>query len=186
MVLFGSPHKDGHTAKILNRVLDLCEGSNVHIVNAYEKNAKPCIDCKVCANAEKCIYDDLEDVDSLFKTCDILVIASPVYNNSFPAPLKAILDRTQRYYNAKFKLKIDLPIEKIKKALLILTHGKKSFAYEKEIKKQITPIFHLLNVSEFKYINVSETDNENFSVDKFYSKSKNRIVNIIDSLYSNL
>lgn len=182
LVLFGSPHKNGYTAQILDYILKSFADCNITTINAYERNIHPCIDCKACAKTEGCIYNDMQDIDELFKTCDILIIASPVYNNSFPAPLKAIFDRTQRYYHAKHSLKIDPPILKTKSCLLVLTHGKKSFAYEKDVRNQIKPMLNLLGVVQIGHINVSNTDSKDFDMNKFLSKSRNKIQNTIDNL----
>lgn len=37
---------------------------------------------------------------------DAVIVATPVYNLSFPAPMKALFDRFQRYYEAHFRRKL--------------------------------------------------------------------------------
>ena len=48
---------------------------------------------------------------------DAVIVATPVYNLSFPAPMKALFDRFQRYYEAHFRRKIAQPITKHKKSI---------------------------------------------------------------------
>ena len=54
---------------------------------------------------------------------DIVVVATPVYGLSFPAPLKAVFDRTQQYYEAYISRHIKHPFEKPKKGILLSVYG---------------------------------------------------------------
>ena len=48
---------------------------------------------------------------------------TPVYNNFFPAPLKAVIDRFQRYYSARFKRGAKPPIAKPKRVGVVIVSG---------------------------------------------------------------
>jgi multimeric flavodoxin WrbA len=183
-VLFGSPHKNGYTSNLLNYFLSFLPDCEISLINAYEKNVKPCIDCNVCKTVEKCFYNDMDDIDCLLRKCDIIVVASPVYNTSFPAPLKAILDRMQRYYRAKFDLKTVPPIKKEKTAVVLLTQGSSNDFTEENIKTQIEPLMSLLNAHKTEYLTLKNTDDKNLDIDNFYIKSKNKVQNIINNLYN--
>lgn len=184
LVLFGSPHKNGHTSNLLKYFLSFLPDCEINFINAYEKNVCPCIDCGICKTAEKCFYDDMDDIDFYLRECDLVIIASPIYNASFPAPLKAIFDRMQRYYCAKFDLKIIPPIKKEKQAVILLTQGSTDNSMEKSIMSQIKPILNLINTIQTEFISLTDTDNKNLDIDNFYIKSKNKIQNIIDNLYN--
>ena len=126
MVVFGSPNQQGHTGTILSEFLrDFEAAEDWHLTqfSAYDLNAHPCTGCKACAKKGQCVFKDLEDFDKKLRQCDLLVWASPIYNSSFPAPMKAILDRTQRYFESRFSLNIKLPIKKHRKAVLLLSMG---------------------------------------------------------------
>ena len=66
---------------------------------------------------------DMDEFFRDFENADGIVIATPIYNLSFPAPLKAIFDRTQRYYNARFSLGKRPPIAKHRPAALLMAAG---------------------------------------------------------------
>ncbi len=68
-------------------------------------------------------FSDLDGFDKELRKSDLLVVASPVYNASFPAPMKALLDRTQRYFEARFSLNKKPPIKKRREAVLLLSMG---------------------------------------------------------------
>ena len=86
------------------------------MVEAYHQKIAPCLGCGFCEHKEGCVNSDFDQIDHLLRTCDYLVVASPVYNLSFPAPLKAIFDRTQRYFSARFVRGERPPIAKHKKS----------------------------------------------------------------------
>ena len=115
LVLFGSSHSHGHTARLLDSFLECFRhhgGWEVEVADLYRLNPHPCTGCKACAKEERCAYPDLDALDKSLRACDLLVVASPVYNFSFPAPVKAWLDRTQRYFEARFALGKKPPIPK--------------------------------------------------------------------------
>ncbi len=134
VVLFGSPHGHGCTRRLLDSFLE-CFRENksweIQEFSLYEMNVHPCTGCRQCAKEEHCVFDDLDAFDKALRHSDLLVVASPVYNFSFPAPLKAWLDRTQRYFEARFSLGLKPPIKKHRQAVLLLTMGsQESFGVE--------------------------------------------------------
>lgn len=126
LALYASPHEQGHTRALLDSFLEpflSCEDWEVNILDVYALQARPCTDCGYCRKTEGCVYRDLDGFDSLLRQSDILAVASPVYNYSYPAPMKAVLDRTQRYFSARFSLGLRPPVEKHRQAALLLTMG---------------------------------------------------------------
>ena len=95
LVLFSSPHKDGHTKKLLEAFLDGLKGKDwqVKSLDICKVNIHPCIACGYCQKADGCAFRDLDEFDRDLRACDLLLIATPVYNLSFPAQLKAVIDR---------------------------------------------------------------------------------------------
>ncbi|MDR1364660.1 MAG: flavodoxin family protein [Oscillospiraceae bacterium] len=97
LVLFGSPHENGSTFQALKK--NCKEYKKFYLINCFKKKISPCIDCKFCKKNFKCIiYDDMIEVYDKIETCNKFILASPIYNFSFPSPVKAILDRTQCYF----------------------------------------------------------------------------------------
>ena len=125
LAVFGSPHREGPTRRLLDPFLEpfRLRDWSIETVDAYALGAKPCLDCGLCGREEGCAQHDLDPLDRSLRQSQVLVIASPVYNDSFPAPLKALLDRTQRYYSARFSLGLRPPIQTFRKAALLLTMG---------------------------------------------------------------
>lgn len=169
-VIYGSPHKSGTTSKSLEKFLhSIKEENSISYFDAYEMSPKPCIDCKKCKESFKCIYNDLDNLYESVISCDLLVIASPIYNASFPAPLKSIIDRMQPFYFLK-KNKVQKNITP-KNSVIITTQGS-NLDYSSCLKKQILPNLKLLGVKDIKFLNIKNTDNPFFDIDKLYLKSK--------------
>lgn len=103
LILNGSPHADGNTARALGemeRVFDE-EGISFERVHVGAQPIRGCIACYRCAESGKCVFDDL--VNTLapkFEACDGLVVGSPVYFASANATLVACLDRL--FYSTRF------------------------------------------------------------------------------------
>lgn len=144
-VIFASPHSDGACAEILSSFLEkLGLPLNIQIFNAYALNAAPCTDCGYCKTTEQCAFRDLDEFFAYLESCDLLIIASPVYNMSFPSPMKAILDRFQRYFNARFSLGIKPAIKKHHKAVLLAAAGSDKESGEVLV-RQLRQSFSVMN-----------------------------------------
>ncbi|MDR0552286.1 MAG: flavodoxin family protein [Spirochaetaceae bacterium] len=125
LLITGSPRKNGVTARMscFAKEAWLEGGGRLSVFDAYSIAPKPCTHCGHCKTKPSCIYDDLNELDTALKRASALVIASPVYVMGFPAPLKAILDRMQRYFEEKFTLGNPCPIPLRKPALFLAACG---------------------------------------------------------------
>ena len=158
VVLFSSPNKNGNTRTLLENFLDM-NSNEVDMIFVFDLNVKPCIDCKYCYKSGKCfINDDMNDIYKKVERCDVLIIASPIYFTSFPAPLKLIIDRFQAYWSRKFISKDKLQTSR-KKGVLLMTSGLKeedTFSHCEAMTKQI---FLLLNTEFSSKVYAMDTDN---------------------------
>lgn len=162
-VLFGSPKKNGSTAKLLDSFLSSLQNFTtnytVKIFRAYDIMPRPCMDCGFCAVNKECRCHDMDElVDELLRS-DLLVIASPVYNYSFPAPLKAIIDRFQRFFD---KEKI-YPLgdgSKPRKGILLVAAGKSGkFSFD-VVEKQAKMAFMMLDAQYIGKLTAAKTDTD--------------------------
>ena len=142
LILFASPHAEGHTKKMLSHFIGNVKLKyDIFFIDAFRKNAKPCIDCSYCKKYNKCSFNDLDEFYKNLTDADLIIIATPIYNLSFPAPLKAILDRTQIYYNTR---NVN-PIEKRKEVILLLTCGKNKKKYARIVEQQLKCVLFSIN-----------------------------------------
>ena len=122
LILYGSPHECGATRELLDKYLKTLEDADVTEISAYGVNASPCVDCGACAQSGRCAFSDMDGIYEAVEQSDLLIFASPVYNLSFPSPMKAIIDRFQVYFSRRFALNLRPPIEKPRQAAVLLTY----------------------------------------------------------------
>ena len=94
--ILGSPHPDGITAAMLNHAVSASEkaGYTVTKINLYEKDLAFCTGCRVCLKTEQCVQkDDIQEITSLLRECQVVILAAPVYWANVPAPVKNLFDR---------------------------------------------------------------------------------------------
>lgn len=124
LILFGSPKRDGNTARVVRQLVTaIPKDISIKEYHAFQLKALPCIDCGYCKKHNGCTFHDLDDFFTDFEDADYVIFASPVYNQSFPSPFKAVLERTQRYYNLRFTQGVKPAIAKPRKCGLIAVSG---------------------------------------------------------------
>lgn len=103
LILNGSPHLDGCTARALKEVEDTLknEGIETEIVNVGSKDIRGCISCNTCAKTGKCVFDDLVNVVApKFEQADGIIVGTPVYYAGSNGNLISLLDRL--FYSTHF------------------------------------------------------------------------------------
>jgi Multimeric flavodoxin WrbA len=148
LVLFGSPHQNGFTARLLKEFLQpLEDAAEIRVIDSYASGIAPCTACGLCAREEGCSCSDFDELDLLIRRADVIAVATPVYTLSFPAPLKAIVDRMQRYFAARFSIGVNPPIGKHKTAVLLVTGGSPNQEGARIIARQLRIAFSVMNTS---------------------------------------
>ena len=144
LVLNGSPRKDSVSSAVCESLVSAAGEAEIKKYNAYKMNAKPCMGCGYCDRNVGCCFDDLDEFMRDFEQADYFVISTPVYNSGVPAPLKAVVDRFQRYYALRFAHGVKPPVAKHKKAALVMSAGSKGEGKD-EIKAMFERQFTVLN-----------------------------------------
>ena len=101
LVLFGSARKNGETKAMLNLLLESLgdKAGDVNIIDAYQTEIQPCIDCRCCWEYRGCsINDEMQEIYEMIDKADTIIIAAPVYYYSVPGKLKILIDRLQVYW----------------------------------------------------------------------------------------
>ncbi len=120
LIVNGSPHKNGDTAYIVNKVKEKLNG-DIEEIFLYDKNIKPCMDCRYCWKQEGCNLKD--DMEIIYKDdYDILVLASPVYMYNMTPPMFNLVTRLNWIWSNQFFLKKRVNLRK-KRGILILVGG---------------------------------------------------------------
>lgn len=146
LLVKGSGRKNGFTNRICNEVIDFLGAENVIVFDTYGESFSPCDGCNFCEKNGKCVKNDLVEFYNAFESCDGIIFFSPVYNGTFSAPLKSLVDRFQVYYTSFYHNNKTQPIKKRRKAWFVAASGrdgKVSFEY---MRSQLSCAFTILNV----------------------------------------
>ena len=142
----GFTRKNSCTKRLQEDFLQgLGNGCDVKHYNVYDAAPHACTGCNACEAGVKCVYDDLDEFFALMETADILIFSSPVYNLSFPAPLKALIDRFQVYYTGHFTNEPQRRIAKRRKAYLLACAGHDGTEGFGVMERQLKNAFSILN-----------------------------------------
>ncbi len=106
----GSPRRDGNTRILLKAFTDECskrghEVDTVDLANTSKWKINPCIGCDRCLSG-RCIQNDsMQDVYPRLAEADAIVLGAPVYFYGLPSQAKAMIDRSQLFFNMKYRRK---------------------------------------------------------------------------------
>ena len=154
LLIYGSPRRGGVTEQMVDQLLDGIEHTRI---NAYDAAAKPCLDCRGCYVDGRCVMRDLDAFYAALEQAECVVIATPVYHLSFPAPLKAMLDRTQPYWAMRFIQGIKPPITTPKRVIL-LSHADKDEHGGEMLVRQLSPALTVLNAKLTAHVHCVVSD----------------------------
>lgn len=104
LIIAGSVRPEGRSAHLAHALAHRMSERFPHDEAALfsladDVEVDPCLACDFCKLGEGCVVeDDMQDVYALMEAADSLTVVSPVYFAGPPAPLKALLDRFQRYF----------------------------------------------------------------------------------------
>jgi multimeric flavodoxin WrbA len=146
LIIKGSGRKNGYTNRICDEIVDFLKDEEAVIFDTYAENFSACNGCNFCETNGRCINTDLDAFYKSFEECDEIIFLSPVYNGSFPGPLKSLIDRFQVYYTTFYHNNKIQPIKKRRRAWFVASSGRagtESFAY---MQSQLKCAFTILNV----------------------------------------
>ena len=100
LTILGSPH-DGrsNTRALVEDFIEDVAAAGLpllhQVISLGRRTVQPCRGCWNCTRDKRCPQagDDLEAIKAAMLDCDLLILASPVYENQVTAQMKALFDR---------------------------------------------------------------------------------------------
>lgn len=81
-------------------------GNEVTLISLTGKGIHFCTGCLACQKTGKCvIHDDMNDMQEIVRTSDVLVFATPIYYYEMSGQMKTFLDRLNPLYIADCQFK---------------------------------------------------------------------------------
>ena len=113
--LQGSPRKKGNTRYLLSAFLREAEalGARTHTIDVCAADITACLGCGFCEKKGRCtIADDdmTRTIYALLRRADVVVVATPIFFFNMTAQLKALVDRCQVFWSAKYRLQREDPL----------------------------------------------------------------------------
>ncbi len=123
--ILGSPRRGGNSELLLDQALAgaKLKGLDTEKIILNELKFVGCQECGGCRKNGECVVkDDMQDVYKKVAAADSIIIASPIFFGSLSSQVKAMIDRYQCLWTAKYILKKKVSL-KPKKGSLILVSG---------------------------------------------------------------
>lgn len=119
LVLTGSSRRNGNSDRMADAFIKgaLSVGCEVTKYEASRKEIHGCIACKTCwSKGKPCSFQDgFDELGPLLEAADVIVFSTPLYWFSFPAKIKAAIDKMYAYVGKECKHPL-----KIKESLLLV------------------------------------------------------------------
>lgn len=109
LLINGSPHENGNTARALKEIENVFVKNGVHVttVGICTADIPGCTGCGSCSTTGKCVKDDLVNtVAPLFEKADCLIVGAPVHFASPCGTVVSFMDRLfcSCHFDKRFKV----------------------------------------------------------------------------------
>lgn len=163
LIINGSPRAKGVNAEVIMQVKPYFADCIIKEYDVYKLAPAPCTACGYCEMHDGCSNRDLDVFFADLEDADYIAFFTPVYNNFFPAPLKAVIDRFQRYYSARFCRGAKPPIEKPKNVGVVITSGSNSRQNADFMCATLRQCFSVMNGELKARYYIPNTDSANYT-----------------------
>ena len=112
--VIGSPRKDGNTAYLLKKTLEVLEEGDAETETIFLKDYEinPCGDCsEYCEKHNECkIKDGMQELFVKLRESHLIILASPTYMGGITSRMRAFMERTWPLRKGQLKDKIGTSI----------------------------------------------------------------------------
>ncbi|WP_062429134.1 flavodoxin family protein [Treponema endosymbiont of Eucomonympha sp.] len=110
VVITGSARKGGNSELLVNAFTEGAReaGHEVTVFESARKTIAGCTGCNTCFSTGRACSakDDFDEIIPALENADVLALCTPLYWFSFPAQVKAVIDKLYSFYVGKRPLKI--------------------------------------------------------------------------------
>jgi multimeric flavodoxin WrbA len=161
----GSPRKDGNTAWLVNKILEVAKekGAETHPWYCGGLDIKPCRGCLAChkgGSVQGCVInDDMQKLYEEIESADALVLGSPIYMGQMSGQAKIFTDRLFAHISPRFSPYYKEKAVK-KKLVLAFTQGNPDSGKFQAYYDYTKNMFQLLEFDVKDVVVVTGTRNE--------------------------
>lgn len=157
----GSPRVGGNSDILLDHFLEGAAQAGAHTdkILLNRLHYQGCQECGGCDSTGLCVVeDDMQKLYPLLINSSVVAVASPIFFSSISAQLKAMIDRCQCFWVARYRLK-NLP-DICARGVFLATRGQKGMEVFHKTSAIIKAFFNSLNITYTSEIFVDEVDNK--------------------------
>lgn len=152
-VLLASPRVNGNSDRLAAAFITGAKKAGHHVNTVIIRNyhINGCTGCEYCyAHRGECAQiDDMQQIYKFLEITDVLVFATPIYYQSFPSQLKAVIDRLYVTENRTFP---------VSEAVLLATYATHGNAMSKQTIKYFECLTNYHNWNIKGILTVSSLD----------------------------
>ena len=144
----GSP-REGNSRKLLEEALKgaSSEGAEITKIVLSELSYSGCLECGGCDGSGECILDDdLKTFYESIKEADVVILSAPIFFCHLSAQTKAMIDRFQAWWIAKYVLHRPW-VERERLGAFLCVGGQERKDFFECAKKTVKAFFATINVS---------------------------------------
>ena len=107
LALYGSPRANGNTSLLLDALVAGAEevGVGVRAFRLAEMDLRPCRACNACFRDGECVQKDgMQEIYPHLIEAGAVAMAAPIFSMNICAQAKALIDRCQRFWSARYVL----------------------------------------------------------------------------------
>lgn len=163
----GSPRRGGNSETLLDWVLDAMRREPdvmIEKVPLDEADVHPCRGCNACEKLNKCVQRDGMDVlHDKIVSCNILILAAPIFCMGINSQSKALIDRFQVFRSRKYVLRLPVVQPELKGkrlGIFISTAGQQwDYVFDGAV-PTVKCFFHVVDIrdKDISYLMVNGVD----------------------------
>jgi len=105
LAIYGSPRRKGNTSLLLQKAVTGAReaGARVEEVVLRDLKMSPCLEIYGCKETGRCVIkDDFQKVYDQIRSCDGIMLASPIFFYTVSAYTKIMMDRCQSFWVKRY------------------------------------------------------------------------------------
>jgi multimeric flavodoxin WrbA len=164
LALYTSPRKKGNTAILLDELAAGTAESGVEVVQFHtaSMDIRPCRECNSCYKDGKCVQqDDMQLIYPHLAAARAVAIAAPIFSMNICAQAKALIDRCQCLWSARYVLKkkpVDPAFEAVRLGFFISCCGREAPATFECTMPTMAYFFYIIQVASWQSLTFAGVD----------------------------
>lgn len=165
LALYTSPRPRGNTATLLDALVEGAEsvGLPTQSFRTARMDIRPCRACNACFKDGECIQkDDMQEIYPHLLQAVAVAMAAPIFSMHICAQAKALIDRCQRFWSARYVLEkrlVDTEFEALRRGFFLSCCGRDMPETFECTRPTMGYFFHIIQVPRWESLTYAGVDN---------------------------